>query len=226
MRPGAHGDGAPGRIAAPSLDPDPAALVDCPTMPTLKELKVPAYWAEGTPSIDLDAYRLVIGGMAARPVVLSLEEVRRLATDVVDCRLTSVTRWSVRVSWRGILAARIAEMVGADEGARYVRLTSAGGGYFTVVERRDLEHPRALLAVEGNGEALSVDYGGPVRAVFPQLWGYKSAKGLVRVEFVDRSESGYWERRGYEGDAAITETKLFDLNLRQTRHHGGGEVTW
>jgi len=195
-------------------------------MPTLADLKVPAYWAEGAPSIDPAGFRLAIGGRVARPAALSLDQVRALATDVVDCRLTSVTRWSVRAQWRGIRAARIAAMVGADPDARFVKLTSAGGGYFTVVRAGDLEHPGALLALAANGEDLPVEYGGPVRAVFPQLWGYKSAKSVISVEFRDRNEPGYWESRGYEGDAGITATKLFDLNSRQTRQHGGGEVTW
>jgi DMSO/TMAO reductase YedYZ molybdopterin-dependent catalytic subunit len=117
-------------------------------------------------------------------------------------------------------------MVGPDPAAGFVKLTSAGGRYFTVVRVRDLEHPRAVLAVAAGGEELGVEYGGPVRAVFPQLWGYKSAKSIVSVEFTDRDEPGYWERRGYDGDAGITATKLFDLNSRQSRHHGGGEVTW
>jgi DMSO/TMAO reductase YedYZ molybdopterin-dependent catalytic subunit len=65
-----------------------------------------------------------------------------------------------------------------------------------------------------------------VRAVFAHLWGYKSAKSLVGIEFLDHYESGWWERRGYEGDARIPATKLFDLNAGQTRFHDGGEVPW
>ena len=34
------------------------------------------------------------------------------------------------------------------------------------------------------------------------------------------------ELRGYEGDARIPATKLYDLNARATRTHPGGEVTW
>ncbi len=64
-----------------------------------------------------------------------------------------------------------------------------------------------------------MEYGGPVRVVFPQLWGYKSAKSIVAVDFLDRDEDGYWETRGYPGDAAISATKLFDINARATRNH-------
>lgn len=195
-------------------------------MPTLSDLKVPVFWAEGQPTIPAARYQLVVGGLVDHPATLDLAEVRKLAVDEVDCRLTSVTRWSVRAVWRGMLTSRLVAMVKPKAEARFVRFTSFGGAYATAVALADLDHPRALLAVAANGVDLTVEYGGPVRAVFPQLWGYKSAKSLVAVDFLPAYESGYWEQRGYEGDARITATKLYDLNSRTTRAHAGGEVTW
>jgi DMSO/TMAO reductase YedYZ molybdopterin-dependent catalytic subunit len=195
-------------------------------MPSLFDLKVPVFWAEGQPTIPASGYRLAIGGLVEHPVTLDLDRVRELATDEVDCRLTSVTRWSVRATWRGMLMSRLAAMVKPAASARFVRLTSFGGAYTTTVDLSALDHPSALFAVAANGEELPVEYGGPVRAVFPQLWGYKSAKSLVAVDFLDDYESGYWEQRGYEGDARIPATKLYDLNARSTRQHPGGEVAW
>ena len=195
-------------------------------MPNLFDLNVPVFWAEGQPTIPASGYELSVGGLVERPVTLAIGRIRELAVDEVDCRLTSVTRWSVRAAWRGILMSRIVEMVNPRPEARFVRLTSFGGAYTTTVELADLGHPRAVFAVAANGEDLTVEYGGPVRAVFPQLWGYKSAKSVVAVDFLPAYESGYWEQRGYEGDARITATKLHDLNSRATRAHPGGEVTW
>jgi len=197
-----------------------------PLMPDLFALNVPVFWAEGQPSIPAEGYTLSIGGLVGRPLALGLDELRRLATDTVDCRLTSVTRWSVRVAWRGMLALRLVELVRPAAEARFVKLTSFGGAYTTSVALTDLEHPRAVFAIAANGTDLPVEYGGPVRAVFPHLWGYKSAKSLVAIEFVAASEAGYWETRGYADDAAIPASKLFDLNTRTTRAHKGGEVTW
>ena len=197
-----------------------------PLMPDLFALKVPVFWAEGQPAIPADGYTLSVGGLVGRPLALGLDELRGLATDEVDCRLTSVTRWSVRATWRGVLAGRLLDMVRPHAEARFVKLTSFGGAYTTTVSLSDLAHPRAVLAVAANGVELPVEYGGPVRAVFPHLWGYKSAKSLVSIEFRAAYESGYWETRGYEGNAGIAATKLFDLNSRTTRGHQGGEVSW
>ncbi len=195
-------------------------------MPTLSDLKVPVFWAEGQPVISTTGYQLAVGGLVDHRVALDLAEVHKLAVDEVDCRLTSVTRWSVRAIWRGMLMSRLAALVKPTDGARFVRFTSFGGAYTTTVEITELSHPKAMLAVAANGADLPVEYGGPLRAVFPQLWGYKSAKSVVAVDFLPAYESGYWEQRGYEGDAQITATKLYDLNTRTTRAHNGGEVTW
>ena len=195
-------------------------------MGKLSVLKIPVFWAEGQPEIPPLGFTVRIGGLVERPLELDLERLAELATDAVSCRLTSVTRWSVRLQWRGILARRFLEMAGPRAESRFVTFTSFGGRYATAVRLQDLEHPCAIIALEAEGEPLPVEYGGPVRVVFPHLWGYKSAKSIVSIDFKERYEPGYWETRGYEGDAAIQATKLWDLNTRKTRAHDGGEVLW
>lgn len=195
-------------------------------MAPLSDLQIPVFWAEGQPAIQREGYLVRVGGLVQAPRSFGLAEIHSLAIDAVSCRLTSVTRWSVRLSWVGILARRLAQMVKPSPTAAFVKLTSYGGLYTTVVPLSALDHPRAIFAVSADGEDLPVEYGGPVRAVFPQLWGYKSAKSLVAIDFLDHDEDGYWEVRGYAGDAGITASRLSDLNARQTRHHRGGEVDW
>jgi DMSO/TMAO reductase YedYZ molybdopterin-dependent catalytic subunit len=195
-------------------------------MAPLSDLHIPVFWAEGQPSIDRTGYQVRVGGLVHSPLSLGLAQVASLATDVVSCRLTSVTRWSVRLQWKGILGRRLLAMASPLPAASFVKLTSYGGHYTTCVPIDALEHPRALFAVAADGEDLPVEYGGPIRAVFPHLWGYKSAKSVVAIEFRDNDEDGYWEVRGYAGDAAILPARLHDLNAGETRAHAGGEVTW
>ena len=71
---------------------------------------------------------------------------------------------------------------------------------------------RTLLAWEFDDEYLEEDYGGPVRVFCPYLWGYKSAKSVVKVIFTDRYESGFWEIRGYSDEAYIEEGYVRDIN--------------
>ena len=63
--------------------------------------------------------------------------------------------------------------------------------------------------------------------VVPQLWGYKSCKWLVRIEFCERMRGGYWEDRGYSRDGLIEPGTTRDMNDggKVKRIAGGGEAT-
>ena len=63
-----------------------------------------------------------------------------------------------------------------------------------------------------------------MRGLCPYLWGYKSAKSVVKVEFADTYVSGFWEVRGYPDEAYIEAGKVRDLNSGRTRPIPGGEV--
>jgi DMSO/TMAO reductase YedYZ molybdopterin-dependent catalytic subunit len=85
---------------------------------------------------------------------------------------------------------------------------------------------RTLLAYEFDGELLEEDYGGPVRGFSPYLWGYKSAKSVVKIELTDQYVSGFWEQRGYPDEALITAGKVRDMNQGgRLRPIPNGEVT-
>lgn len=194
-------------------------------MSILKELKAPIFKAGGMPSIDLQTYRLFVGGMVREEKQFSWEEILTMPKSTVNCRLISVSGWSVRADWEGIVWRDFLKQISIDPKANHVRFTSVGGGYKTVVSFKDLDHPRVLLAYGVNGEPIEPEYGGPLRMVIPNLWGYKSCKWLGRIEFVDHMEGGYWEDRGYSRSGKIEPGFTFDLNTQTRRPISGGEVT-
>ena len=75
------------------------------------------------------------------------------------------------------------------------------------------------------GEALETEYGGPLRTVIPNLWGYKSCKWLVRIEFCNEMLGGYWEDRGYTRSGIIEPGTILDINTRTKRQIKGDEIT-
>ena len=54
-----------------------------------------------------------------------------------------------------------------------------------------------LLAHAWQGQPLTRDHGGPVRAIVPKLYFWKSAKWVKRIEFIARDRAGFWEMHGY-----------------------------
>ena len=57
-----------------------------------------------------------------------------------------------------------------------------------------------------DGEPLTREHGGPVRMITPQLYAWKGAKWINRIEFMDGDRKGFWENNGYSNTAFMCST--------------------
>lgn len=194
-------------------------------MSLLTELRVPAFKNGGMPGEPDEALGLEVLGLTARPAAYNLAEVRAWPQGEVDARLTSVSGFSVRVMWQGVLWRDFLAVAQPLPRATHATFTAHGGGYSTTVPLTDLARPRVLLCLAVGGQPLERLYGGPLRMVIPNLWGYKSCKWLASVEFTDHMRGGFWEDRGYTRHGRIEPGVTLDLNTGQRRPINGGEVT-
>jgi methionine sulfoxide reductase catalytic subunit len=182
-------------------------------MSRLKELRTPVFWAEGHPgSLDRETWKIEVTGLCRRPGIFTWQDLSAMPKTIADARLTSVTRFSVRGSWGGVKVSDLLDAVEAEPGVRYVRFWSVHHIYDTSIPLEIARRERTLLAYEFDDEYLEEDYGGPVRGFCPYLWGYKSAKSVVKVELMDQYISGFWEVRGYPDEATIAAGKVRDMN--------------
>ena len=182
-------------------------------MSRLKELRTPVFWAEGHPGkLNREGWTIEVSGLCANPKIFTWQELVALPKSIADARLTSVTRFSVRGRWGGVKVADVLGAVLVDPVAKYVRFWSHRKIYDTSIPMEAAFREKTLLAYEFEDEYLDEDYGGPVRGFCPYLWGYKSAKGVVRVELMDHYVPGFWEQRGYPDEALITAGRVRDMN--------------
>jgi len=182
-------------------------------MSRLKELRTPVFWVEGHPGkLNREGWKIEVTGLCGKPKTFTWEELSAMPKSIADARLTSVTRFSVRGRWGGVKVSDILEAVNADAAVKYVRFWSAKKIYDTSIPIDIALRERMLLANEFDGEYLEEDYGGPVRAFCPYLWGYKSAKSVLKIELMDQYISGFWEQRGYPDEAYIEAGKVRDMN--------------
>jgi DMSO/TMAO reductase YedYZ molybdopterin-dependent catalytic subunit len=194
-------------------------------MSRLKDLRTPIFWAEGHPGpLDREKWEIKVDGLCKKPGTLTWPDLRSMPKTIVDARLTSVTRFSVRGLWGGVRITDIMDTCDMDPAVKYVRFWSYKQIYDTTIPVEIARKEKMLLAYEFDGEYLEEDYGGPVRVFCPYLWGYKSAKSAVKVEFTDKYVSGYWEVRGYSDEAHIEAGRIRDLNSGRTRSIPDGEV--
>jgi DMSO/TMAO reductase YedYZ molybdopterin-dependent catalytic subunit len=182
-------------------------------MSRLRELRTPIFWAEGHPGkLNREGWAVEVSGLCANPRTFTWQELIALPKSIAEARLTSVTRFSVQGKWGGVKVADLLNVVQASPQTQYVRFWSYRMIYDTSIPIEVALRERTLLAYEFDEEYLEEDYGGPVRGFCPYLWGYKSAKSVVKIELMDRYVSGFWEQRGYPDDALITAGKVRDMN--------------
>jgi DMSO/TMAO reductase YedYZ molybdopterin-dependent catalytic subunit len=194
-------------------------------MSILSRLETPIFAAEGIPEDTNPAtWALEIAGLAQKPMTIPLADLKKLPPAKLDARLTSVSGWSVRAEWTGALFADFMKAHPPKPEATHATFASPGG-YTTTVPLEILAKPRVLWVWEVSGEELEADYGGPLRMIVPPLWGYKSCKWVMKVEFVDRMIPGYWEVRGYDVLGEIEPGVTLDVNTKKTRKIKAGEVT-
>ncbi len=203
-------------------------LVDIETKSdkSLEQLDTPIFWAEGHPgALDRENWTIEVTGACENPKTFTWDDLMAMTKRTADARLTSVTRWSVKGDWAGVRLSDILEAVEIKDSAKHIRFWSHGMIYDTSIPLDIAMKENTLMAWEFNGNYLTEDYGGPVRAFVPYLWGYKSAKSVVKIEIMEYYIPGFWEKRGYTDKGEIEPGVMRDVNddfkLKQIP---GGEV--
>lgn len=153
------------------------------------------------PEVPLDRWTLVVDGAVESPVRLSWTDLLALpqVKDVSDFHC--VTTWSkLDIPWEGVQLSTVIALARPLAAATHV-MTHAYDGYTTNLPLEEALKDDVLLAHRVYGGPLPVEHGGPVRVVTPQLYAWKGAKWIQRIELLPRDRLGYWEERGYSASA-------------------------
>ena len=184
----------------------------------------PYFRGNGNKEIDTAAYRaheaagfadwrFDVRGLVARPLSLTMEQIRALPQRTQITRHDCVEGWSAIGQWTGPQLSTILGAAGLQDGARFVVFHCAddfrGVPYYESCDLDDAFHPQTLIAHQLNGEPLPIRNGAPLRLRIERQLGYKHAKYLTGIELVASLDGigegggGYWEDRGYQWYAGI-----------------------
>ncbi len=168
-------------------------------------------------------WKLDIAGLVARPMSLSVAEVRALPSRTQITRHDCVEGWSAIGQWTGAPLGLLLKAAGPLPAAKYAVFwcadnlegepakggEQAPGQYYESVALVDAFHPQTLIAYALNGKPLDIAHGAPLRLRVERQLGYKQAKYIQKITLVDSlhgingGKGGYWEDRGYEWYAGI-----------------------
>ncbi len=152
---------------------------------------------------DPKTWRLQVGGLVRRPLVLSIEDLQAMPRTTYTVKHHCVEGWSAIATWHGVLVSAIAERCGMLPQARYVRFDSFDSGYSNGWDLASAMHPQTMLAYGMNDNPLPPTHGAPLRLYSPTKLGYKMTKYLVSVTFTAERPGGYWEDQGYPWFAGV-----------------------
>jgi len=153
------------------------------------------------PQVNTNDWRLRLDGACAHTVQLSWRDFLNMdqVDDVSDFHC--VTTWSrMDMHWQGVRFADLAALAEPYADAAFV-LCHAHDGYTTNLPLEEALKDDVLVVHTVNGEPLPVEHGGPARMITPQLWAWKGAKWIKRIEFLREDSPGFWEQRGYSNSA-------------------------
>ncbi len=154
----------------------------------------------GIPAIDPARHRLVIHGMVARALVLTMDEIKRLPSVsrvlVVECGGNSGSEWGPKTGadvqrayglascseWTGVPLSLVLSEVGVRPEASWIIAEGADASHM----QRSIPVAKAmdniLLAYGQNGEAIRPAQGYPLRLIIPGWEGNANVKWLASAE--------------------------------------------
>ena len=177
------------------------------------------------PVLHEDSHRLQVGGHVARPLTLSMRQLRdtfaeRTVTSVLQCagnrrsdlhrlRPVSGDPWGVgaigNAAWTGVALADVLRAAGADTGAGLHvafeacdALPDNAGRFGVSIPMPRALTPDVLLAFAINGQPLTPRHGFPLRAVVPGFAGVRSAKWLATITVQDHPSDSPIQQTDYK----------------------------
>lgn len=153
-------------------------------------------------------WNIEITGLANKPQTISYEDIlAKFPQEERIYRLRCVEAWSMVIPWVGFPVGELIKLVEPKPEAKFVKFTSVlrpeempgqqGGGFidWPYVEGLRLDeamNPLAIFATGMYGKPLVPANGAPVRLVVPWKYGFKSAKGIVKIELTDEMPVSTW----------------------------------
>jgi sulfoxide reductase catalytic subunit YedY len=165
--------------------------------------------AKNAGSLITRPWSVAIEGEVSNPMVYDLDALLKLAPlEERVYRMRCVEGWSMVIPWVGFPLREIIRRAAPTGNAKYVEFVTLNDPrqmpglrsrvldwpYVEGLRLDEAMHPLTLLTVGLYGEVLPNQNGAPVRLVVPWKYGFKSAKSIVKIRFVEKPPLTAWMR--------------------------------
>jgi sulfane dehydrogenase subunit SoxC len=158
----------------------------------------------GVPRIDPAAHRLLLHGMVEQPLMLTMDDIRRLPSvsriHFIECAGNSGSEWGPKTApdaqrahglascseWTGVPLSLLLGVAGVRPGASWIIAEGADACHMQRSIPLKKANDDVLVAFGQNGEAIRPEQGYPLRLVIPGFEGNTNVKWLRRIKVVDQ----------------------------------------
>jgi methionine sulfoxide reductase catalytic subunit len=151
-----------------------------------------------------------VTGLVKKPQTLDVDNLERsMPLEERLYRHRCVEAWAMAVPWTGFPFSEIVKLAEPKPEAKFVRFISAKKDkempgvpsqpwypwpYFEGLRMDEAMNPLAFVVTGLYGKRLPRQNGAPIRMVLPWKYGYKSAKSIVKIEFVKSQPQTFWHQ--------------------------------
>ena len=150
-------------------------------------------------------WNVKVEGLVAKPRTFQFGELFHLAPmEQRVYRFRCVEAWSMVIPWDGFPLAELIKAVEPLPKAKFVQFLSLADSktemlpsgidwpYSEGLRMDEAMNPLTLLTFGSYGETLANQQGAPVRVIVPWKYGFKSAKSIVKIRFVEKMPPTTW----------------------------------
>ena len=151
-------------------------------------------------------WKIEVGGLVNNPKTFDLDDLEKFSQQERVYRLRCVEAWSMVIPWVGFPLTEMLREVEPTSGAKYVRFETIYDPnqmpgqksdwyqwpYIEGLRLDEAMHDLTMLATGLYGQPLLPQSGAPVRLVVPWKYGFKSIKGIVKIDLVEEMPTSLW----------------------------------
>ena len=162
--------------------------------------------------LKIKPWTVKVDGLVEKEMTFDIDDlVKTIGLEERLYRHRCVEAWSMAIPWTGFPLRALVEKAKPLASAKFVRFESfldkknAPGQrsfmpwpYIEALTIAEATNDLAFLATGAYGKPIAKVQGAPIRLATPWKYGFKSAKSIVKISFVEKRPTTFWEELGPE----------------------------
>jgi sulfoxide reductase catalytic subunit YedY len=164
--------------------------------------------AELAQALPIRPWTVTLDGMVEKTQTIDIDSLlKQMPLEERLYRHRCVEAWSMAVPWSGFPLKSLVDLAKPLSGAKYVRFESFNNPdvapgfsaswypwpYIEGLTMAEATNELAFMVTGMYGKPVPKQDGAPLRLVTPWKYGFKSAKGIVKITFTDERPVNFWQ---------------------------------